>query len=162
MLKNIWNRIKNVVLGLMRSSTKQLEIILMNTLFSLFSKGMYFFAFYFVFMFNPESSRETNISMVIIIGFLVWLWSMLTETLKDWMMQNVTPYKGSIFRWLFNIRYTCLVAVIFFLFNLKYTQNQFYIYFAIIVLSQLLAQLCVARKITILGKDWKQYYEERK
>lgn len=161
-MKNILINIKNFVVNLIKASRKQLEVIFMNTLYSFFYKGMYFFGFYFVFMFDSSSSKEKNISMVLIIGFLVWLWSMITETLKDWIMQNPTPIKGAIHRWIYDSRYILLVALIFYIFNLTYTQKQFYIYFLIIFISQLLAKLCTARKLVLLRKDWSQYEQIRR
>jgi hypothetical protein len=122
---------------------------------------MYFFAFYLIFAFDPHASTNKNISGILIMGVALVFWSMIVNTLKDYKMQNITPYRGGLTRGLFDIRYLLILGVVFYYFNLVYSPKEFYIYLVTISVSLVIARLCEARKISILGKDWLIYEATR-
>jgi|LGVF01.2.fsa_nt_gb hypothetical protein len=161
MFHNIFYKIKGSIVAFGRMSLKQSEVVFMNLLHAVFSKGMYFFAFYFVFLFDPHASTNSNMSGVILAGIAIVGWVLLANTLKDYKMENITPYKGALTRGLFDVRYIVLIGIMFYYFNLTYSPKEFYIYLVVIVGSLILARLCEARKLSILGKDWLVYESRR-
>ncbi len=96
------------------------------------------------------------------IGVAIVFWVLMANTLKDYKMQYVTPYRGALIRGLFDIRYLVLMGGVFYYFNLVYSPKEFYIYICVITVSLVIARLCEARKIKILGKDWLLYESTRK
>ncbi len=162
MFSNLLSRFKLFVIAFAKMSFKQVSIILLNAINSMLSKGMYFFAFYAIFLYDPYASYKYNIPMVIMIGVGIGLWALIVSTLKDQKMQFITPFKGAIPRGLYDIRYILLIGAMFYLFNLKYSQAQFYWYIGVIIISLYLARMAEAMKIKLLGKDWFKYESERK
>ena len=162
MLNSLYLRVKNVFVAFVRMSFTQSSIILLNAINGMLKKGVYFIAFYWVFLYDPLASFKTNISMTLLIGIAVGIWALIINTLKDQMMMYVTPLKGSIFRGLYDIRYIILIAGMFFWFNLKYSQSDFFWYVGIVGISVFLSRVIEGTKIKLLDKDWFKYENERK
>ena len=162
MFKRLFAKLKGIVVAFLKMSLKQSEIVLMNLLYAIFAKGMFFFAFYIIFLFDSNATDTKNISGLVLSGVAVVFWVLISNTLRDYKMQYITPYKGALVRGMFDVRYLLLVGIIFYYFNLVYSPKEFYIYILVMIVSLVIARLCEARKISILRKDWLVYESTRK
>lgn len=162
MLSSFYLKIKYIIFAFIKMSFKQTSVVLLNALNGLLTRGVFFIAFYFIFLYDPMGSFKKNISMTLLIGVALGIWGLIINTLKDQKMIYISPIKGAIPRGIYDIRYLLLIAGMFFWFNLKYSQADFFWYVGICATSLLLARVAEGAKIKILGKDWFKYENERK
>lgn len=153
-MRKLLTDIKNVFINLPKLGLKKATGVILYLLSFPMKKGVWFIAFYFVFIFKPNEPT-TNINIFIVLGVVVSVWFLIIDRMKHKIKStSKTPLKGVLPRVLFYQRYMLILLIAIIILLLKFEAQPIITYLAICNVSHALGILFEGIKISIFKEEW--------
>jgi hypothetical protein len=153
---NFIKKIRNFAINVVKLGTKEITILWLMLLKNVLLKGSFFIAFYFMFYYDRSKNVLNNIPGMILIGLFVAVWFVILDILKTSMLRytKASEFQAWIVRGLYQTRYVLLVLGMFYYYSITFTNQQVYLYLAIILSCLFVGKYVEAWTLRLQKLEW--------
>lgn len=153
-MRDFFRRIRNIIVNIFQLGTKKATGIILYLLSFPLRYGVWFFAYYFIFVYDKNDVNAT-VNGTIILGVVFSISAVIMDWLKHKVKKTTTkPLLGVIPRIFYRLKYIFVLSAGFVFVTITISYTKIYWYLGVCLVSSMLGILFEGIKLKIFEEEW--------